>query len=130
MRIRPVTRGMLAVLVLVFPTAAGAQTSAPPSNGWDNAYYQILAESLRRTGAGKWVYTADGHAIGRIADVRTTPDGQHEVAVVRVRRLMGGGAVALPFYRLSRRKDRIVSKDDRAALIAMERLDAPPVGRR
>nr|WP_245438455.1 hypothetical protein [Methylorubrum zatmanii] len=61
---------------------------------------------------------------------RTTPDGQHEVAVVRVRRLMGGGAVALPFYRLTRRKDRIVTKDDRAALLAMERLATASGARR
>lgn len=111
-------------------TAALAQAPASPSDGWDNAYYQILAESLRRSGQGKWVYTSDGHAIGRIVDVRTTPDGQHEAAVIRVRRLFGGGEVAIPFYRLSRQKKCIVSKDDRTAVLAMERSDAAPGARR
>lgn len=118
--------GLLAVLLALAGTVpAGAQAPVPssPSNGWDNAYYQILAESLWRSGRGKRVYTADGHAIGRIADVRTSPDGMHELAIVDVRYLMGGGVIALPFYRLTRRKDRIVSLEDQAAVRAMARLD-------
>lgn len=119
------------LLVSLVSTSAPAQAPVPasPSDGWDNAYYQILAESLRRSGRGKWVYTADGHAIGRIADVRASPDGMHELAVVDVRYLMGGGVITIPFYRLTRQKDRIVSTDDRAAILAMPRLDATTGGR-
>ncbi len=118
---------MLLALMMVAPVTAvpPARAQAPPSSvdGWDNAYYQILAESLRRAGRGKWVYTSDGHAIGRIADVHTAPDGVHEVAVVSVRPLMGGGQIVLPVYRLSRRKGRIVSAEDRAAIRSMARVD-------
>lgn len=124
----------LASLLFAAMTVSSALAQAPapasPSNGWDNAYYQIMAESLRRAGRGKWVYTSDGHAIGRIADVRTSPDGMHELAIVRVRPLMGGGEVALPIYRLTRRKGRIVATDDRATVRAMERLERASGGRR
>ncbi|KAB1072488.1 PRC-barrel domain-containing protein [Methylobacterium planeticum] len=124
-RFRGPGRGLSACLTLAAATAAQAQALASPSDGWDNAYYQILAESLRRSGRGQWVYTSDGHAIGRIADVRTSPDGMHELAVVDVRSLMGGGVIAVPFHRLARRRDRIVSTDDRAAVLTMQRLDVP-----
>ena len=130
MRNRLIAGIVSAVLLSVLSTAVAAQASNSPSNGWDNAYYQILAESLRRAGKGKWVYTADGHAIGRIADIRTSRDGLHEVAVVRVRPLMGGGQVALPIYRLARRKGRIVASDGRAAIRAMARSDMASKGRR
>lgn len=114
-----------ALLALSVVVPAGAQAPVPPSSsdGWDNAYYQILAESLRRAGRGKRVYTAYGHAIGRIADVRTSPDGMHELAIVDVRYLIGGGVIALPFHRLSRQKDRIVSLNDQASVRAMALLD-------
>lgn len=135
-QVRSAVLGARALTMLLFEalTVSSALAQAPaqasPSNGWDNAYYQIQAESLRRAGYGKWVYTSDGHAIGRIVDVRTSPDGMHEVAVVGVRPLMGGGQVALPIYRLSRRKGRIVATDDRATVPAMERLRMASGGRR
>lgn len=113
---------LVLLAALAVATPAGAQAPPSPSNGWDNAYYQILAESLRRAGKGKWVYTADGYPVGRIVDVRTAPDGLHEVAVIRVRRLMGGGEIALPIRRLVRKKSRILAADDRTAIRAMERV--------
>jgi len=114
----------------MFASVAVAQSPAQPSDGWDNAYYQILAESLRRAGNGKWVYASDGYAIGRIADVRTSPDGMHEIVVVQVRRLLGGGQVALPVYRLARIKGRIVSKNDRDFIRSMARLNTASGDRR
>ena len=127
-------RGLRCLALIVLNLAYGASAFAQPQptslNGWDNAYYQILAESLRRAGKGKWVYTPDGHAIGRITDVRTSRDGTHEVAIVRVRPLMGGGRVALPIHRLARRKGRIVASDGRAAVRAMTRLDMASGDRR
>lgn len=125
-----VVRRLLFLAAFALATPAFAQAPPSASNGWDNAYYQIRAESLHRAGQGKWVYTADGYTIGRIADVRTAPDGQHEVAVIRVRRLMGGGEVALPIHRLTRQKGRIVAKDDRVVIRAMERLDVVAGARR
>ncbi|ACA15723.1 hypothetical protein M446_1198 [Methylobacterium sp. 4-46] len=120
-------RRLLQSLLLTGPlaSASAAHAQAPPSSvdGWDNAYYQILAESLRRAGRGKWVYTSDGHPIGHIADVHTAPDGVHEVAVVRVRRLLRGGEIALPVYRSSRQNGRIVSAEDRPTIRAMARVD-------
>lgn len=121
--------GISVVLVMASATAVLAQPSPSPLNGWDNAYYQILAESLRRAGKGNWVSTSDGYAIGRIVDVRTAPDGMHEIVVVNVRRLMGGGEIALPIDRLVRNKGRILAKDDRAAIRSMARIDRVPTGR-
>ncbi|GJE42797.1 hypothetical protein [Methylobacterium soli] len=111
--------------------SASAQGPVPPSrsDGWDNAYYQILAESLRRMGQGQWVYSSDGHAVGRIADVRTSADGMRQLAVVRLRRLLGGGQVAIPVDRLARRNGRIVAQDDRTGILAAARLAAPGSGR-
>ncbi|WP_018259660.1 hypothetical protein [Methylobacterium sp. WSM2598] len=119
-------RQLLLSLMMIVPISAAVppHAHAPPSNvnGWDNAYSQILTESLRRAERGKWVYTSDGHAISRITDVHTAPYGMHVVAVVRVRRLLGGG-IALPVYRLSRRKGRIVSAEDLSAIRAMAHVD-------
>lgn len=128
-RARSFAPRLLFLMALAVATPAIAQAPPSASNGWDNAYYQILAESLRRAGQGKWVYSSDGHAIGRIADIRTAADGMHEVAVVGVRRRMGGGEIALSINRLGRRKGRIFATDDRAAIRAMERIGRPPGSR-
>ncbi|MGE7414999.1 PRC-barrel domain-containing protein [Methylobacterium tarhaniae] len=106
------------------PARAQAPVPANPYDGWDNAYYQIMADELRQVSRNRTVYTSDGHAIGRIVDVRVTPDGMHEAAIVRARRVMGGGQVALPFHRLAKLNGRLVAKDDRGAVLAMDRLDA------
>lgn len=126
---RSVARWVVFLTAIAVAAPVIAQAPPSPANGWDNAYYQILADSLRRAGRGKWVYSSDGHAVGRIADVRTSADGMHEIAVVNVRRLMGGGEIALPIYRLSRKGGRILAKDDRAAIRAMDRIDRLPAGR-
>ncbi|GJD65699.1 PRC-barrel domain-containing protein [Methylobacterium frigidaeris] len=128
------TATTLVIVLLHLAGAVPARAQAPipfdPSDGWDNAYYQIMAKELRQLGLNKTVYSSDGHAVGRIIDVRTTPDGMHEAAIIRVRRLMGGGQIALPFYRLSKRDGRLVAMDDRATVSAMERLDTPGPGAR
>jgi hypothetical protein len=118
----------LAVALTIGSARAQSPATANPYDGWDNAYYQIMAGELRQVGLNRTVYTSDGYAIGRIVDVRTTPDGMHEAAIVRVRRLMGGGQVALPFHRLAKRNGRLVAKDDRAGVLAMDRPSAPGAG--
>ncbi|AWN42273.1 PRC-barrel domain containing protein [Methylobacterium durans] len=123
----PAKRALLCLVAALAVGSARAQTPTPPNpfDGWDNAYYQIMADELRRIGLNRTVYSSDGHAVGRILDVRTTPDGMHEAAIVRVRRLMGSGQIALPFYRLAKRNGRLVAKDDRASVLSMDRLDVP-----
>ncbi|NEU13340.1 PRC-barrel domain containing protein [Methylobacterium sp. BTF04] len=75
---------------------AGAQE--PRSHLLDRADSRMHgnAASLVPTLRGRWLYADHRLVVGRVQDVRVSPDGNTLIAIVARRRWLGGGEIGVP----------------------------------
>ncbi|GJE30311.1 hypothetical protein LDDCCGHA_0478 [Methylobacterium oxalidis] len=95
------------------------------SNGHDGRTYREIADGLWRGMLQRTVHTFDGHAAGRVVRIGAVSDDSREMAVIRLRSVMGGGEIALPVDRLARRNGHLIVKVDRLAVRSLARIGKP-----
>lgn len=106
---------ILACPLALFTVAAGAQEARWSTVDHADSRMQMAAASLIPTLKGRWLHADQKLVVGRVQDVRVSPDGHTLIAVVSRRRWLGGGAIGIPVPRLSQRDNDLTvgaTRDD------------------
>jgi hypothetical protein len=104
LRKRPVQLACsLACTLALLANAARAQEARSLVAVETDSRMQMAAASLIPTLRGRWLHADHKLAVGRVQDVRVSPDGHTLIAVVARRRWLGGGEIGIPVPRLHQR---------------------------
>ena len=106
---------ILACTLALLATAARAQETRSLVAVETDSRMQMAAASLIPTLRGRWLHADHKLAVGRVQDVRVSPDGHTLIAVVARRRWLGGGEIGIPVPRLHQRDNDLTvsaTRDD------------------
>ncbi|MER2266738.1 PRC-barrel domain containing protein [Methylobacterium oxalidis] len=119
---KPVRRSACVAAAMTLAGAAAGQGAPTPLLNRADSMMQMSAASLMPTLGGRWLYADGGLVVGRVHEVRVSPDGNTLVAVVVRRRWLGGGLIGVPVPRLRQVGNDLSMTGTRQSIRAMPTL--------